>query len=73
MGTNFTPAQDAEEKDKASNSDEGEDIPEIRVDVAGNPLLPSDHVVSIKIRQDLIREIFTKAYGELFYFTLVLF
>ena len=50
------------EKSSSDKVDE-EDIPEVKVDVLGHPILPMCNVVALKSRQDVVREIFTKAYG----------
>ena len=55
-------------------SDEEEDeIPEVMVDVLGHPILPTCHAARLKSQQDVVREIFTKAYSmfKLSYLTII--
>ncbi|KAF8547885.1 hypothetical protein OG21DRAFT_1567584 [Imleria badia] len=53
-----------EEPTEEAASDEEESV-EITVDAAGNPRLPKVHVTDLKTRQDLSREVFTKAYMKI--------
>jgi hypothetical protein len=43
---------------------EEEEVPEVMVDALGHPILPTRHVVTLKSRQDVVREVFTKAYSK---------
>jgi len=45
-------------------SDEEEEVPEVTVDASGHPVLPASYVARLKARQDVVREVFTKAYGK---------
>ncbi|KAF8141806.1 hypothetical protein EV363DRAFT_1443743 [Boletus edulis] len=58
------------DNDSANNRarSEGEDddkAPKIEVDAVGNPILPATDVVDIKTQQDLVCQIFTKAYRRI--------
>jgi hypothetical protein len=44
-----------------------EESAEITIDAAGNPKLPMVLVTDLKARQDLCRDVFTKAYGKYIY------
>jgi hypothetical protein len=54
-------ATDEASEEERSLSDE-EEVTEVMVDVSGHPMLPARYVVDLKTRQDIVREIFTKAY-----------
>lgn len=48
-------------------------MPEVMVDVLGHPILPTCHAARLKSQQDVVREIFTKAYSmfKLSYLTII--
>jgi uncharacterized protein YcgL (UPF0745 family) len=51
-----------------SNKEEEDEVPEVMVDVLGNPILPTSLPKNLRSQQDLVREMFTKAYSK-FYFS----
>ena len=55
------------DKDK-NQSEEEEDLPEIKVDILGHPILPACQAVHLKSRQDIIHDIFTKAYSKFYFY-----
>ena len=47
-----------------NKSDKEDEVLEVAVDISGHPILPSCRTVPLKLRQDVVREIFTKAYSK---------
>jgi hypothetical protein len=43
---------------------EEEEVLEVMVDASGHPILPTRHVVTLKSRQDVVCEVFMKAYSK---------
>ena len=56
-------ATDEAEK-SASDEEEQEEVTEVKVDVLGHPILPKARIVSLKLRQVVVHEVFTKAYSK---------
>jgi hypothetical protein len=48
----------------SSDEEEGEEVLKVMVDILGHPILPKTHIESLKLRQVVVREIFTKAYSK---------
>jgi hypothetical protein len=42
---------------------EGDKVPEVMVDDSGHPILSTCDLANLKMQQDVVREIFTKAYS----------
>ena len=55
---------EAEEKSPFNKGDE-EELPEVMVDMLGHPILPIHPITNLRAQQDVVREIFTKAYSKL--------
>lgn len=55
--------KDAEEK--SSSDEESEKVPVVEVDESGHPILPTcGKNMNLKLRQVVVRQIFTKAYSK---------
>lgn len=65
------PADEAPEEKQPSDGEE-EEVPEVMVDVLGHSILPMHHIVHLKLRQDVVREIFTKAYSKFNFYCLTI-
>jgi hypothetical protein len=54
-------------EESPSDEEDGDEVPEVTVDILGHPILPKAHVETLKSRQVAVRKIFTKAYSKFNY------